>query len=150
METEEGRRAAGNRAGEGNIPPFLYFLCPRCTLPDVSSYSSDTKHGFATKPLTAIVSSGITINNHRPPTPHTPTLLPSYPYPPPIHLITAANEHAGPLPPLLDLQPHPPPPPSPLPPGKVHLSHCYPADSSRPSGPQTHMPLHQWTYSPLH
>ena len=40
------------------ICSFLYLLCPGCTLPDVFSYSSDTKHDFATKALIAITSSG--------------------------------------------------------------------------------------------
>lgn len=67
------RRATTEQHSE--ISSFLHLLCPGCTLPDVSSYSSDTKHNFPTKPLIAIIS----------PSNNSTTPLPSSHHHPPDH-----------------------------------------------------------------
>lgn len=58
--------AGGREGGQGNIL-FPLFLSLRHTLPDVFSYSSDTKHDFAyTKPPIAITSPGNKIKSPPP------------------------------------------------------------------------------------
>lgn len=113
---------------ESEISSFLHLLCPGCTLPDVFSYSSDTKHDFATKPLIAITSAG---NNS------IPLLLPSS--------FTWLQQPMGvqALCPSRLIWTHPPHPPVTSTHPSYSRSPSCKVDSSWPLWTETHMLLHQ-------
>lgn len=108
------------------ICSFLYLLCPGCTLPDVFSYSSDTKHDFATKPLIAITSSR---DNSTVPSPPSSSSHPQPPY-------YSSQWECRPSALSLDLQP---PPPGDIHPPIFHSSPSYKVDSPWPLWTDTHV-----------